>query len=154
MLPGNGHQYIAQVVAHRLVAAEQLLLSDWNGGIGNDLGRVYLRAVTKAVTGRARSVRTVERKRPRLDRRHRYPAFGTSHSLGVQPLFAIDDRDKHQAGGQFRGRGDRVFQSILYPRLYQQAVDDDFDGVIAAFVQLDVFVQLPDLAVDPGPGEP
>src|SRR6185436_6966407 len=96
------------------------------------------------------SIQAVERKRARLERWHRDPALRTGHSLGVQALFAIDYRNQHKPVGQLSRQMNRIFETLVNTGLYQQAIDDYFNRMVAALVELDLFVELSNLPVNPG----
>src|SRR5262249_35978945 len=70
------------------------------------------------------------------------------HPFGIEPLFAVDDRDDDDAVGQLSGRAHGLLQPLGDAGFDQQAVDHDLDGVIAALVQRDLFVERAQFAVD------
>ena len=83
----------------------------------------------------AGAVRAVEGERARLELRHAGAAFGARQLLRVEPLFAVDHRDQHQAVGQLGGGLDGRFQALLDARLHQQPVHHHLDGVVLALVE-------------------
>ena len=128
---------LAQPVVHvsRGGARSQAAFEQRLRRIHNHFAGIERPPVSQTRAGLARAVRAVEGERPRLELRNAGAAFRARELLRVEPLFAIDDRDQHQAVGQLGGGFDRSFQALLDAGLYQQAVDDHFDGVISALVE-------------------
>ena len=129
-------------------ARTQAAIEQRLGGIDDHFGRVEGPLAAQAVTLLAGAVRAVEGERARLQLRNAGAAFGAGQFLRIQPLFAVDHRDQHQAVGQLGGGLDGRFQPLLDARLHQQAVHHHFDGVVLALVERDVFVERAQHAVD------
>src|SRR5215510_6011206 len=147
-------QGFAQISVGRLVRiADEAHLADRDRIVDDDLRRVHFILRPQTVTLFARAVSRIERERPRLKLRDRDAAIDAGHPFGIEPLFAVDDRDDDYAVGQLCGGAHRLFQSLSDAGLDQQTVDHDLDGVIAALVQRDLFVERSQFAVNAGARE-
>jgi hypothetical protein len=69
------------------------------------------------------------------------------------PPFApplVTEADEHQAVGHLQRLGDRGFEALLDSRLEYDAIDDRFDRVVLALVELDAVREVAQFAVDAG----
>ncbi len=123
--------------------------------VGNDQVGVDLHPHTQSRAVRAGAVGAVETEVPGRDLSETDSAHGTGEVLRVQPVaLAVDPDEKHAAAelqglfdgvGEAAGAGGAPFGGR---RLRDQAVHDDFDGVPAVLVELELLVEVADLAVD------
>ncbi len=119
--------------------------------VRHDLFGIDLNHRPDPLTTLAGPERRVERERTRFERGDVDAAIDTRHLFGKHLLFAVDDRNNDRSAGEFERGFDRFGKAFANALLHQQAIDDDFDRVIFAFVENDLFVELTDLAVDTGP---
>ena len=122
--------------------------------VRNHLGRVEIVFRAEAVARRASAVGRVEAERPRLELRHRDAAIGAGQFLRIHLLGAADHRHGHQAPRQLQRCGNRKLEALGDAGLHQQAVHNDFDGVVLALVQANRLVELPQFAIDARANEP
>ena len=101
----------------------------------------------------ARAVRRVERERARRHLGHADAALDARQPAREQPVAAVERVDDDDVVGEVQRHLDRFGQAALDARLHDQPIDDDLDGVIAAAIELDVFVERAEDAVDAGLGE-
>ena len=148
---GHQLQSVRQVLRRR--ARTQAAIEQRLRPIHNDFGGIEIVAAAQAVTLRTRAVRTVERKRARLQLRNADAAIGTGQARGIQRLFTVHDRDQNQAAAQLHRQSDRQFQPVLDTGLHQQAINHDFDGVILALVETEIVFQIDQFAIDARAGE-
>ncbi len=118
------------------------------GPVGDDLGRIEIVFRAETVARRARAVGRIEAERARLELRNGDAAIGAGELFGKSVLFAADDGHSDEAAGQFERGGDGLFEARGDARLDEQAVNDDFDGVVLALVDDRKFIKLVKLAVD------
>src|SRR5437660_6453950 len=123
-------------------------------GMRKELCRIDFHHRAEPVTSFAGSVGRVERERTRLERWHADTTNDAGHLLRIEHLLAVDDGDKHRPAAEFQSNTDRLRQAFIYARLNQEAIDYRFDGVIAALVELDLFVERKQLAVNSGAKKP
>ena len=93
-------------------------------------------------------MRRVERERPRRHLRHAETAIDARETARKQPIAALVGVDHHDIVGQPQRGVDGFNQPPFDASPDDEAIDDDLDGVIAAAIQLDVFVERSVLAVD------
>ncbi len=104
----------------------------------------------EAVALRASSIQAVEGKRARLQLRHADAAIRTSQLLGIKLFVAADHSHLYQASRQLHRVANRLFQPVLNPRLYQEPVHHNFDGVVLAFIEVEIVLQIDQFAVNAG----
>ncbi len=120
--------------------------------VGDHLGGVELVAGAEAVAGGAGAVGGVEREAAGLELGHVDAAVGAGQAVGVEALGAVDDGDGDQAAGELQGGVEGSLQALLDAGLDEQAIDHDFDGVVAAAVEAGGLVERAEGAVDAGAG--
>ena len=124
------------------------------GVVGHDARGVEVVDAAEPLAVRAGAVRRVERKRAR---RHLGDADATGragHPPREQAIPALERVDHDDVVGELEGEVDRIGQPPLDPRLDDQPIDEDVNGVVAAAVELDlVAVERDELAVDARAGE-
>ena len=106
----------------------------------------YDRAEALAV--RAGAVRRVERERARRHLRHAEAAVDARQPPREQPVAAVERVDDDDVVGEVERGLDRFGQPALDAAADDQPIDDDFDGVVAAAIELDVLFERAELAVD------
>ncbi len=74
--------------------------------------------------------------------------------LGESQSRAIDDLDVGHTLGKGEGGLQRLGEPLFHPLFADETIDHDLDGVLVVAVEADLLGQLPDLTIDPGPGEP
>src|SRR5204862_8090623 len=89
-----------KISAEPPIAQAEAAMEKRCGMITDDPRRVDVVLHSETIAGRARTVNTVERKRPRLDRRNADAALHAGHLFGVQAFLAINDGDQHNSLGQ------------------------------------------------------
>ena len=124
--------------------------------IGDDLFRIeeFLRPETVAAGAGAGG--TVEREQPRLQFAQGIVADGTGEFIGKHQfgsLRCVHVRDSRNAGAQTQRGLEGFGQTLTKIGPHFEPVDDGFDGVFAAYLELRGLVQFHYLAVDPGPHE-
>src|SRR5579864_7331536 len=102
---------------------------------------------------RACAVGAIEAERSRFELWNVNSAIRTCQARRVKGLLAPNHRHLYQPASKLHRQSDRHFQAMLDSRLHQQAINHDFDGVIFAFVEIDLVLKVHQLAVDSGPGE-
>ena len=102
----------------------------------------------EAVARRARSIGRIEAERARLELRHGNAAFAAGHFFGEDLLGPADHHDGDEPLGQLEGRGDGLLEAPRDAGLHQQAIDQDFDGVILALVEAGRIVERAKVAVN------
>ncbi len=80
-------------------------------------------------------------------------AVGAGETLGVERLVSVNDGDLDETAAKFHGQPDRKFEAVFDSRLHQQAIHNDFDGVVLALVEREVVLQVHQFAIDAGAGE-
>jgi len=120
--------------------------------VGDHLRRIEIVAVSEAVALGTRSIHTVEGERARLQLRYADAAIRASELFGVKLLIAADHGHLHQASSQLHRQAYRHFEAMLDARLHQQPVNHHFDGVVLALIEVEVVIQIHQLAVDAGAG--
>src|SRR5262249_17424698 len=133
--------------------ADEGHLADRSLILNHQLGRVHFVFSSESIALFASTISGIERERPRFELGNRDAAIDAGHSFGIKPLFAINDRDDHHAVRKSGRRANGFFQTRPDSIFYQQPVDDDFNRMIAAFVERDLFVHRPHLTIDPGTSE-
>src|SRR5206468_12945675 len=110
----------------------------------------------QTVALRASPVGAIKRERSWLKLRHIDSAIRTSQPLGVELLLSSDNRNQHQTACQFHGQANRHLKPLLNPWLHQEPINDHFNGVILALVELDlsVVLQIHQFAVNTRAAEP
>ena len=121
--------------------------------IDNHLGRIQIVAASEAVALGTGSVGTVERERSRLQLRNADAAVGAGEARRIEGFVSVDDGDQDETAAEFHGQPDREFEAVFDSGLHQQAIHDDFDGVILALVEREVVLKVHQFAVDAGAGE-
>src|SRR5882762_8446100 len=114
----------------------------------DDPGGIEIVFRAQAVAGGARAVGRIEAKGAWFELRNRDTAIGASELFGKNVLLASDDGDGDETAGQFERGGDGLLEARGNALLDEQAVDDDFDGVIFAFVDDRKIVERKELTVD------
>src|SRR6266851_1937325 len=117
----------------RAGARTKAAVEEWASPVRDDFGWIEIVFRAETVARRARAVGRIEAERARLELRNGDAAIGAGELFGKSVLFAAGD-------GLFEARGDA--------RLDEQAVNDDFDGVVLALVDDRKFIKLVKLAVD------
>src|SRR6185436_8962308 len=110
--------------------------------------RIEVDRRAEALARRARAMRRVERERARRHLRHAEPAVHArqpAREEAVRPLERVDDDD---VLGEVEGRFERLEEPALDAAADDDAVHEDFDRVVAAPIELDVFLEGPERAVD------
>src|SRR5882762_128416 len=145
---GVGAEFECALENCRARAWAEAAIEERAGPVGDDLGRIEIVFGAEAVARGARSVRRIETEGTRLELRNGDSAVGASELFGKSVLLASDDGDGDEAAGQFERGGDGLFEARGDALLDEQAVDDDFDGVVLALVDDWKFIKLVKLAVD------
>jgi ABC-2 type transport system permease protein len=79
---------------------------------------------------------------------------GARQASREQAVAAIERIDDHDIVGEFQRHLDGVGQPPLDPALHDQPVDQNVNRVVATSIELDVFVERQEPAIDARPGEP
>ena len=124
------------------------------GLVGHDAIRIEIVHRPEPLALGARAVRRVEGKRARRHLGHADAALDAGQLAREQPIASFERVDDDDIVGKIQGDLDGFGQPALDARLHDQAIDDDVDGVVAAPVELDVFVERAEHAVDARLGEP
>ena len=90
---------------------------------------------------RARAVRRVEGKGARRHLRHADTAVGAGQPPGEQSIAAVERVDDDDVVRKIERDFDRLGETSLDTRFEHQAIDNHFYRVIAATIELDVFVE-------------
>ena len=118
---------------------------------------IHLMARTQSITGRAGTIRGVERKRPRLvlvDRQRvpiRAGGFLRKHPGGFRVIHKIN---RDQAVSKPQRRLDRISQPLFLRSLHLQTVHDHVDIVLNLFFQRRRVTELVNFAVDASTRKP
>ena len=110
----------------------------------------------QAVAGRAGAGRVVEGEQLGLQLADRMAAVRAGEARGeddLVTLFVVHGGDQGDAVGQLDGGLEGFGQALLQVLAHLEAVHHHIDGVLLLLVQLGQFVQLVELAVDPGADE-
>src|SRR5260221_10977881 len=118
------------------------------GPIGDDFRRIEIIFRTEPVARGTCAVRRVEAEGTRLELRNGDTAVGAGELFRKRVLFAADDGDGDKAAREFERGGDGLFEARGDALLDEQAVNDDFDGVVLALVNDGQVVERKKLAVD------
>src|SRR5216683_6651693 len=129
-------------------ARAEAAIEERAGPIDDDPGRIEIVFRAETVASGARAVGRIEAEGTRLELRNGDAAIGAGELFGKRVLFAADDGDSDEAAGQFERGGDGLFEARGDAGLHEQAVNDDFDGVILALVDDREIVEREKLAVD------
>ncbi len=116
--------------------------------IDDDLGGIEIVFRAQAIARGASAVGRIEAERARLELRNGDAAIGAGEFFRKSVFLAADDGDGDEAAGQFERGGDGLFEARGDALLDEQAVDDDFDGVVLALVDGRKVVEREQLAVD------
>ena len=158
--PREGHREIDAEVARQALqrVAHELLVTARPGRDGavaerlafvrDDAVRIEVDHRPQSLAFGARAVRRVEREGARRHLRHAQPAVDAGEPPREQPIAALVRVDDDDVLGQVQGDVDRFGQPALDAAADDQAIDDDFDRVIAAAIQLDVLFERAELTVD------
>jgi len=122
--------------------------------VGNDFGGIEGVLAPQTLTDLAGAICAVKRERSRLEDRDAGTAVGAGEFTRVETLLTVHHCHLDDALGELHGRLDGSCQTTFDAPFEQQPVDDDFDGMVAAPVERDLFVELAQFAVDAGPHEP
>ncbi len=91
----------------------------------------------------------IEAEGARFKLRNGNAAVGTSEFFGKSVFLAADDGHGDEAVRQFERGGDGLLEARGDALLDEQAIDDDFDGVVLALVDDREIVERKKFAVDP-----
>src|SRR5258708_7140643 len=116
--------------------------------ISNNPGGIEIVFRAEAIAGGARAIGRIEAERTRLELWNRNAAIGTSEFFGKSVLLSADDSHGDEAVRQFERGGDGLLEARGNALLDEQAVDDDFDGVVLALVDDREIVQREQLPID------
>ena len=121
--------------------------------IRNHLGRVEIVKRPKPMALRASAKRRVEAETPRLQLGYIQTAVRASHRGRKKLLFLLGTRrrrtgNQHQAVSHLQRLGHRAFEPFFDPRLQHNPVDDRFNGVILAPVEVYSLSQVAQFAVN------
>src|SRR5258708_1593032 len=116
--------------------------------ISNNPGGIEIVFRAEAIAGGARAIGRIEAERTRLELWDRNAAIGTSEFFGKSVLLSADDSHGDEAVRQFERGGDGLLEARGDALLDEQAVDDDFDGVVLALVDNREIVEREEFAVD------
>src|SRR6266446_2292749 len=114
----------------------------------DDPRRIEIVFRAEAVAGGACAVRRIETEGARFKLRNGNAAIGARELFRKSMFLAANDGDGDEPACQFERRGDRLLKARGNALLNQQAVHDNFDGVILAFVERRKIVKLVKLAID------
>ena len=142
---GHQLQTVNQVLRRR--ARAQAAIEQRLRPIDDDLCGIEIVAAAEAVALGAGSIGAVERERARLQLRNADAAVGAGQARGIERFVSVDDRDLNQSAAQLHGEANGEFQAVLDSGLHQQAIDDDFDGVVLALVEREVVFQVDQFAI-------
>ena len=101
----------------------------------------------EAVTFGARAVGRIEAEGARLELRNGNAAVGAREFFGIDVLLAADDDDGDEAAGELQRGFDGLFEALRDAIFQQQAIHDDFDGVILAAVERDRLIEIDEVAI-------
>src|SRR5690606_33858160 len=113
--------------------------------------RVDLHADPKPVATGARPIGAVEGEHAGRQLFETRAAVGARQLLAKKHGVATDDIYHHDAVGPPQGGFQGVGQARFDAGPHDEPVDDDLDGVLLVFVELDLLGELPQLTVDPYP---
>jgi len=114
----------------------------------DDFGGSEIVLGTEAVAGGAGPVGRIEAERTRLQHRNGNAAIGAGKFLRKGVFLAGDDGDSDETACELQRGGDGLFEARGDTRFDEQAVDDDFDGVILALINDRKLVEREEFAVD------
>ena len=95
----------------------------------------------------ASAIGRIEAEGARLELRNGNAAIRAGELFGIDVLFAADDDDGDEAAGEFQRGFDGLLEALRDAIFQQQAIHDDFDGVILAAVERDGFVEIDEVAI-------
>ncbi len=119
-------------------------------GVGHDALGIEIPQGAQALAVGTPAVGRVEGERSRRHLRDAQAAVHTCQGPGEQPVSLVEGVDEDHVPREMKGHLDRVGQAPLDAGLDDQAIDDDFDRVVAAPVEHDVVLEGSHLAVDAG----
>ena len=122
--------------------------------VGHDAVRIEVVHRAEPLAFGARAVRRVEREGARRHLGHADAALDAGQPAREQPVAAFERVDDDDVVGEVERDFDRFCEPALDARLHDQPIDDDVDGVVAPAIELDVFVERAERAVDARLGEP
>jgi len=67
--------------------------------------------------------------------RHTDAAIRTGEALGVKGFVSVDDGDEDEPAAEFHRECDRLLEAVFDSGFHQQAIDNDFDGVVLTLVE-------------------
>ena len=118
------------------------------GLIGHDAIRIEVVHGPEPLALGARPVRRVERKRARRHLGHADAALDAGQLAREQPIATLERVDDDDVVGERERHLNRFGEPALDAGLHDQPIDDDVDGMVAPPIELDVFVERAERAVD------
>ena len=118
------------------------------GPIHDHFGGIEIVFRAEAVAFGASAVGRIEAEGARLELRNGNAAIGAGEFFGIDVLFAADDDDGDEPAGELQRRFDGLLEALRDAIFQQQAVHDDFDGVILAAVERNGLVEIDEVAID------
>ena len=120
--------------------------------IRQDAGRVHLHESAKAGAGFTGAKRVVKAEHPGVQLFNRDAVLRAGIVLAEGHRFTADHINGDQPAGQRKRGLDRISQPAADGIAHRKPVHDNFNGVLDVFFQLDLFVQVIHVAVNPHPG--
>src|SRR5580692_6544857 len=132
---GVGGQLERALEYRRAGAGTQPPVKERAGPVRDDSGRIEIVFGAQAVASWACAVRRIEAERARLELRNGNAAVRASELFREDMLFAADDRDRNEAASKLQRGGDGLLETSRYALFDEEAVHNDFNIVILAFVE-------------------
>ena len=116
--------------------------------VGYDELQVKLHVAAEAAARRTCAVRAVEREHARRDFGQADAAVDAREVFAEHQKFAVDDLHIDDALAHLQSRLQGIGQPLLHTLADDKAIDDDFDRMLLRLVEVNLFAEVDDLAVD------
>ena len=116
--------------------------------VGYDELQVELHVAAEAAARRTCAVRAVEREHARRDFGQADAAVDAREVFAEHQKLAVDDLHVDDALSHLQSRLQGIGQTLLHALANDEAVDDDFDRMLLRLVEVNLFAEVDDLAVD------
>src|SRR5712671_8077393 len=123
-------------------------VEEWACPIDDDARGIEIIFGAETIASGTCAVGRIETEGARLELRDGNAAVGAGEFFGEDVILAGDDRDGHEAGRELQRGGNGLLEARGDALLDEQAVDDDFDGVIFALVEDGRRVERIEFAID------
>src|SRR5690606_28799610 len=126
---------------------------DRYAGMMHDTRRVEELLDAESRACRTRACRVVEREQARLELRQAVAAHRAGELVGKDELFAtriVQKSDARDPVGKAQGGFERFRDALTRVGSHFESIDDRFDRMLLLRIQFRRFIELDELAVDPG----